>query len=232
MRKEPHQARARETVEAILEAGARILDRQGWGRFTTNAVADTAGVSIGSLYQYFPNKAALVEAILRRHFDDVLTALRKANEHSSRSARIEGLISGVIAAHSIHPSLHRVLLEDVPRGGISKSVHQKVESEYSNLYTRLIAASGCSGANPRSEVRAQVLSSAIGGVVHDAARRGTLESFELRQELIHLVDAYLTTFEHAPDTPKVRTAGAKARIGEKRTALPDLQSTHSSPDRR
>jgi AcrR family transcriptional regulator len=232
MRKEPHQARARATVEAILEAGARILDRQGWGRFTTNAVADTAGVSIGSLYQYFPNKAALVEAILRRHFEDVLTALRKANEHSSRSARIEGLISGVIAAHSIHPSLHRVLLEDVPRGGISKSVHQKFESEYSNLYARLIAASGCSGANPRSEVRAQVLSSAIGGVVHDAARRGTLQSFELQQELIHLVDAYLTTFEHDPDTPKVRTAGAKARFGEKRTALPDLQSMHSPPDRR
>jgi hypothetical protein len=58
-------------------------------------------------------------------------------------------------------------------------------------------------------------------VVHDAARRGTLKSFELRQELIHLVDAYLTTFEHDPDTLNVGTAGAKAR--EKRTALPDPQ---------
>src|SRR5579872_2307562 len=228
MRKEPRQVRARATVDAILEAGARILGRQGWGRFTTNAVADIAGVSIGSLYQYFPNKAALVEAILRRHFDDVLTALRKANEHSSRSARIEGLISGVIAAHSIHPSLHRVLLEDVPRGGISKSVHEKFESEYSNLYTQLVAVGG-PGANPRSKVRAQVLSSAIGGVVHDAARKGTLESSEMRQELIHLVDAYLMTFEHDREAPKARTAGATARIAEKRTALQDRQSTHSSP---
>lgn len=191
MRKEPRQARARTTVEAILEAAARILDRQGWARFTTNAVADAAGVSIGSLYQYFPNKLALAEAILRRHFDDVLAALRIADEHTSRGARIEGLISGMIAAHSIHPSLHRVLLEDVPRGKISKSVHQQFESEYSNLYTKLIAASERSCENPRSEVRAHVLSSAIEGVVHDAARRGTLGSLALKQELVHLVDAYL-----------------------------------------
>ena len=114
-----------------MEAAARILDRQGWARFTTNGVAEAAGVSIGSLYQYFPNKLALVEAVLKRHFDDVLSALRSADEHTSRAERIEGLISGMIAAHSTHPSLHRVLLEDVPRGKISKSVHQNFESEYS-----------------------------------------------------------------------------------------------------
>jgi AcrR family transcriptional regulator len=192
MRKEPRQARARATVEAILEAAARILDRQGWARFTTNAVADAAGVGIGSLYQYFPNKLALVEAILRRHFDDVLAALRIADEHAIHGARVDGLVSGMIAAHAIHPSLHRVLLEDVPRGKISKSIHQKFEVEYLNLYSKLFAASGGSCANRRNELRAQVLSSAIEGVVHDAARRGTLGSLALKQELIHLVDAYLT----------------------------------------
>ena len=197
MRKEPRQARAQVTVEAILEAAARILDRQGWARFTTNAVAEEAGVSIGSLYQYFPNKLALIEAILRRHFDDVLSALRFADEHTSRIERIEGLVSGMIAAHSVHPSLHRVLLEDIPRGRISRSIHQKFESEYTSLYTSLISASERSGANPRSEVRAQVLSSAIEGVVHDAARRGTLRSPALKQELVHLADAYLTALEAA-----------------------------------
>ncbi|HKN16758.1 MAG TPA: TetR/AcrR family transcriptional regulator [Candidatus Sulfotelmatobacter sp.] len=211
MRKEPRQARARTTVEAILEAAARILDRQGWGRFTTNAVADAAGVSIGSLYQYFPNKLALVEAILRCHFDDVLGALRIADEHTSRRARIEGLISGMIAAHSIHPSLHRVLLEDVPRGKISKSVHQQFESEYSNLYAKLIAASERSGPNPRSEVRAHVLSSAIEGVVHDAARGGTLNSPALKQELVHLVDAYLTALESEQNAFAIRTEGLRSR---------------------
>jgi AcrR family transcriptional regulator len=196
MRKEPRQERARATVEAILEASARILDRQGWKGFTTNAVAEVAGVSIGSLYQYFPNKLALIEAILRRHFDEVLSALRLPNESASRpiprTGRIERLVSGMITAHSIHPSLHRVLLEDVPRGKISQSVHQNFEKEYWSLYTKLIAPDEPSRANPRSVIRAQVLSAAISGAIHDAARKGTLSSPAFKQELVRLVDAYLS----------------------------------------
>ena len=80
MRKEPRQERSRDTVEAIVEASARILGRRGWAGLTTNGVAEAAGVSIGSLYQYFPNKLALVEAVRRRHFHDVLTALRIADD--------------------------------------------------------------------------------------------------------------------------------------------------------
>ena len=202
-------------MEAIIEAAARILDRQGWARFTTNAVAEMAGVSIGSLYQYFPNKLALIETILRRHFDDVLSALRFADKQTSRIERIECLVSGMIAAHSNHPSLHRVLLEDVPRGKISKSIHQNFEREYWGLYTKLIAANEASGANPRSVVRAQVLSAAISGVVHDAARRGTLRdrSPAFEQELVHLVDAYLTALGNHQNRPAIQTAGAKPRSG-------------------
>lgn len=196
-------------MEAILEAAARILDRQGWGRFTTNAVAEVAGVSIGSLYQYFPNKLALVEAILRRHFDDVLSALRSPDEQTSRIERIEGLVSGMITAHSAYPSLHRVLLEDIPRGKISKSIHQNFEREYWSLYTKLIAENEVTGANPRSVVRAQVLSAAISGAVHDAARRGTLRSPAFEQELVHLVDAYLTALANDRNKPTIRTESRK-----------------------
>ncbi len=65
-RKLPQQPRAQATVEAILEAAARILDRDSVQDFTTNHVAELAGVGIGSFYQYFPNKAALVAALLDR----------------------------------------------------------------------------------------------------------------------------------------------------------------------
>ena len=200
-------------MEAILEAAARILDRQGWGRFTTNAVAEVAGVSIGSLYQYFPNKLALVEAILRRHFDDVLSALRFADEQASRIERIKGLVSGMITAHSNHPSLHRVLLEEVPRGKIAKSLQQNFEREYWSLFTKLIRANEVSGANPRSLVRAQVLSAAISGAVHDASRKGTLRSPDFEQELVRLVDAYLTVLANDQNRPALRTTGAKPRSG-------------------
>src|SRR5689334_2870035 len=77
MRKEPRQARSRAMVEAIVGAGARVLGDRGMNGFTTNEVADVAGISIGSLYQYFPDKLALIDAIRRRHLDDVLSILHR-----------------------------------------------------------------------------------------------------------------------------------------------------------
>lgn len=62
-RKQPRQARSRHAVAAILEAAARILARDGYAGLTTNKTAELAGVGIGSLYQYFPNKDALVLAL-------------------------------------------------------------------------------------------------------------------------------------------------------------------------
>ena len=65
-RKQPVQSRSAETVDVILEATVRILERAGDGRFTTKEVAEVAGVSVGSLYQYFPNKQALASELVRR----------------------------------------------------------------------------------------------------------------------------------------------------------------------
>src|SRR6185503_3042990 len=68
-RKRPRQARSRETVSAILAATSRVLVKHGFDGLTTNAVAEAAGVSIGSLYQYFPNKEALVAGLIERHVE-------------------------------------------------------------------------------------------------------------------------------------------------------------------
>jgi AcrR family transcriptional regulator len=66
-RKRPTQARATATVEAILLATSRLLAREGYDRLSTNRVAEEAGVSVGSLYQYFPSKEALVATLAERH---------------------------------------------------------------------------------------------------------------------------------------------------------------------
>src|SRR5215475_5457688 len=66
-RRKPRQDRARDTVEAILEAAAQVFERHGYRAGTTNWIAERAGVSIGSLYQYFPNKDAIVMELARRH---------------------------------------------------------------------------------------------------------------------------------------------------------------------
>ena len=68
-RKTPVQTRARVTVDAIFEATIQVLLRDGMNGLTTTAVAERAGVSVGTMYQYFPNKQALVFALNERYLD-------------------------------------------------------------------------------------------------------------------------------------------------------------------
>ena len=77
-RKSASQKRSRVTVETLLDATARVLTRQGYDRASTNRIAATAGVSVGSLYQYFPNKEALVASLVARHNREMLQLLRDA----------------------------------------------------------------------------------------------------------------------------------------------------------
>lgn len=191
MRKEPSQARSRATVEAIIEAGARVLSDLGWAGFTTNKVAEAAGASIGSLYQYFPNKLSLVEAIRRRHFDQVLAVISDAaaDEKPLRQFARE-LTRGMIAAHSIHPTLHQVLLDEAPGDRGSRAAHAAFQSRYLEHYAAAVAQYRRRTKDP--ETVARVLSSAVEGVIHNAARRGMLEAPELQKQLVDLICAYLS----------------------------------------
>ena len=66
-RKHASQERSRATVDALIEATARILVREGFDKASTNRIAEVAGVGVGSLYQYYPGKEALVAAVIDRH---------------------------------------------------------------------------------------------------------------------------------------------------------------------
>jgi len=77
MRKLPTQERAAHTIAVIHEAAADILQREGEVNFTTNRIAERAGVSIGTVYQYFPNKDAILAAIAERELTAVLALMRK-----------------------------------------------------------------------------------------------------------------------------------------------------------
>lgn len=191
MRKEPSQARSRATVEAIIEAGARVLSDLGWAGFTTNKVAEAAGASIGSLYQYFPDKLSLVEAIRRRHFDQVLAVISDAaaDEKPLRQFARE-LTRGMIAAHGIHPTLHQVLLDEAPGDRGSRAAHAAFQSRYLEHYTAAVAQ--YRRRTKDTETVARVLSSAVEGVIHNAARRGMLEAPELQKQLVDLICAYLS----------------------------------------
>jgi AcrR family transcriptional regulator len=177
-------------IDAILDAAARILGESGWVGFTTNATAETAGVSIGSLYQYFPNKLALVEAVRWRHFDEVLAVLRAAaDDKLTRKHRIEALVDGMIAVHSRYPAAHRVLLEESPRGEDSRGTHDFFEIECRKGYEAIFKANSHRTTDAR--IGAQVLAAAVAGAVHEAARQGTLSSPVFRQEVFTLAESYL-----------------------------------------
>ena len=140
MRKQPRQARSIATVEAIIEAGAHVLSELGWAGFSTNKVAEAAGVSIGSLYQYFPDKLSLVEAIRRRHFDQVLSVIAESAEGDKPLKRFaQELVRGMIGAHSIHPTLHQVLLDEAPGDRGSRAAHASFQARYLEHYAAAVA---------------------------------------------------------------------------------------------
>ena len=119
-RKSASQKRSQATVETLLDATARVLVREGYDRASTNRIAATAGVSIGSLYQYFPNKEALVAALVARHNREMLQLLRDAlSEVASRdiATAVHALVAAMVDAHRVDPALHRIFAEQVPRMG-------------------------------------------------------------------------------------------------------------------
>jgi len=117
-RKAASQERSRATVAALVEATARILVSEGFDKASTNRIAEVAGVSVGSLYQYFPSKEALVVAVVERHNREIMQVVRGVLAEVAAlpvEKAIRRLVAMAIEAHRVDPELHRVLSEQIPR---------------------------------------------------------------------------------------------------------------------
>lgn len=136
-RKSPAQARARETVEAILEAAVDLFSSKGYARTSTNHLAARAGVSVGSLYQYFPNKDAILTALLARHLEAVHDAVSAAlpvlaDPAVPLRAGVRRLLEGLRTVHDDDPRLARAVeqlagqMPSVP-AGLAAHRHGTVE---------------------------------------------------------------------------------------------------------
>jgi AcrR family transcriptional regulator len=170
-RKRPRQQRSKATVDTILQATTRVLVKQGFDGLSTNAVASAAGVSIGSLYQYFPNKEALVLALIDRHMEEMNSAIlaeltRVAKLPLAEAARC--VVELTIRAHAIDPELHRVLTEQVPRIGKLARLRE-VDEICHRMVAGLLAARRDEIAIRDPDLSAFILVSAIESVVHRAA---------------------------------------------------------------
>jgi AcrR family transcriptional regulator len=118
-RRTPTQSRARETVDVILQAAGEVFSKRGYAAGTTNRIAERAGVSVGTFYQYFPNKDAVLVALVERHVEagmrsvEALLAEAAAAPEDLR-ALLRSFVTAMVTLHGHEPDLHRVLFEEAP----------------------------------------------------------------------------------------------------------------------
>jgi AcrR family transcriptional regulator len=193
-RRSPRQKRATETVEAIFEATAQILQREGRDHLSTNRIAERAGVSIGSLYQYFPDKNAILVAMAQREFAKgeaaALAAIAGAEglPHEQRARRV---IRALIATFDTRQRVRRHLLETLFAQGLHQELMRPVETIARAIARR--AASAAPQLDPQSApVQLFVLTRAVTGVIRAAVMEDSplLGSPRLEEELVALISSY------------------------------------------
>jgi AcrR family transcriptional regulator len=194
-RKLPEQDRSRATVETILAAAARILVRDGYDAFTTNRVAEKAGVSIGSLYQYFPNKDALLSELMRRHTHAIEDGTEMMAERAKTMPLAEVVRSAIehnVRAHLVDPELHRVLSDVPPLGKLdweaafTERMVSRVRAAFEAKRAEIVV--------PDLDLAVYVVTHAVEAVVHNAVseRLADLKSGVLAEEVTRMLVAYLT----------------------------------------
>lgn len=141
--RQPKQERSRQKFDFIVEAATRILSMSGYAALTTNEVARVAGVSIGSVYEYFRNKDEIVAVIVDRHLSAAENSVASfdfqvAQEWSLKRI-ITSLVSGFIALHKDDPRLHRVISSEVPLTKQQIRRRQKLEELLVHGVTQLLS---------------------------------------------------------------------------------------------
>jgi len=193
-RKSPVQARSAASVDAILEATIQVLLHVGKERLTTTRVALRAGVSVGTLYQYFPNKSALLQAALKRHLDEVTDAIEFAcEEQRGRTPRemVTALITAFLEA-KMRNAKTSVALYSVSSDVDAAKIVQQMGIRSNKAIVRMLA-SACEPLTTDPQLVASMLQGAMVGISRRILESGAPEKqFEtLGRELIFAACAYL-----------------------------------------
>ena len=190
-RKRPLQARAQQTVDAIIEATARILEGQGHDGFNTNAVAERAGVSIGTLYQYFPNKEALIGALIARETALLVDEAERACVQVSGPVALDMLLGAAVAHQLRRPALARLLDFEESRLPFDPETRQ-VRQRFQAILATILARPGLP---VQSDIAAATVdvASIVQGMLDAAGERGETERESLTARVRRAVMGYLQT---------------------------------------
>lgn len=195
-RKEPRQARAQATVNAILEATVQVLDREGLEAATTTRVAEVAGVSVGSLYQYFSHRDAILNALQDREFERSLQLLQAvlANANLAKNPRetVSAAVQGLASLYRASPGLHRVLAIEGLRVARADRVHD-FDSRVLAIVRHFLAATDAPIRRKNVDAAAFVTLQAVRATMlaHLLERPPGIEDSAIVEELVDLILRYL-----------------------------------------
>ena len=193
-RKSPVQARSAASVDAILEATIQVLLSMGKERLTTTKVAARAGVSVGTLYQYFPNKSSLLQAVLKRHLTEVGDAVeRVCKEQKGRTLRqmVTALITAFMQA-KMRDAKTSVALYSVSSDVDGAKIVQQMGIRFHKAVARMLTTS-CEPFTSDPQLVASMLQGAMVGISRRILESGVAEGQReiLQQELIFVACAYV-----------------------------------------
>jgi AcrR family transcriptional regulator len=214
-RKTPRQARSVATVEAIFEATIQVLLAEGAPGLTTSRVAERAGVSVGTMYQYFPHKQSLLYAVLQQHLAGVVNAVEDACRKfrgQPAAALVEGLVQAYVDAKTANVEVSRALFlvaveMDTAEliGGMTKRI---------NAATMALLASACDAHFDDLPAVTFTLLAALAGNTRTVFERGAkpAQIKVLRHQVTLMCRAYLlaAAVPKAPPKPAPRTATPRA----------------------
>jgi AcrR family transcriptional regulator len=208
-RKLPVQARSAASVDAILEATVQVLLSAGKERLTTTRVASRSGVSVGTLYQYFPNKSALLQAVLKRHMDAVMEAVERVCLEQMGNALRQMATSLVVAFldAKLKDAKTSVALYSVSADVDGAKIVERIGVRSNKAIAGMLATAR-EPLNRDPQLVASMLQGAMAAVSRRVLESGAPEKHlaALRDELIFFVCAYVEACSaRPPASPRAKS---------------------------
>lgn len=203
-RRIPRQARAAETVTTLLEAAAQILEAGGLAAFTTNAVAERAGVSIGTLYQYFVDKNALLLALARQEMTAALVEVGRAlsgADDPTPASRVRAMVRAMVHAFRGRSRARKAVVQAILAQGLGNEMVAPINSFIANIGT--VIGQDAVRLPPLEREQVFVLSRALLGAIRAAVmeEQPFLRSRAFEDELVRLVMSYIESIARAAGRP-------------------------------
>lgn len=197
-RKLARQERSQLTVDAIVEAASQVFATNGYASATTNRIAERAGVSIGSLYQYFPNKDAILVELARQHVAESVAMLapqlQRLDEGAPWDEVLPDVVDAMVSMHALAPTLHRSLFEETRLPKAVRDELELLENQLVEVTSRALAADpACAAKDTR--LTARVVVNAIESLTHRLVLHPTAgdDHAAVAREITALVRAYVRT---------------------------------------